>query len=315
MDHQQSGPLRFRAAPEQAGQTLDALVAQALGDATLAAEVIGHGGAWIERERVLAGGRSVPPGALVTISRPPGGQYVQVTFDPAWILYEDAELLAINKPAGLYVEMTPWDVDGNLRAALARFLAARAGVELPLHLAHRLDRDTSGVLLFSKSPRANAPLQRAFAQGAAHKRYLALCIGEPREDSFALATGHGRGALGQFRAYPLEQVGQRLADGSVVKPMQTRFAVLRRLGDAALVEAQPVTGRTHQIRLHLAHLGHPLIGDTRYGGPGVWRGAAVAHHHLHAARLSLPHPSGGALLELLAPTPAWVHAGHAADRP
>lgn len=306
MDHEQSGPLRFRAAPEQAGQPLAALVAQTLGDAALAAEVLGHGGAWIERERVLDGARAVPPDALVTISRPPGGRYAQITFDPAWILYEDAELLAVDKPAGLYVEMTPWDVAGNLREALARFLAARHGAELPLHLAHRLDRDTSGVLLFSKSPRVNAPLQRTFAQGVAHKRYLALCAGEPSEDRFELATGHGRGALGQFRAYPPEQIGRRLPDGSVVKPMQTRFAVLRRLGDAALVEALPVTGRTHQIRLHLAHLGHPLLGDTRYGGPAEWRGAPLAHHHLHAARLSLPHPASGAPLELVAPAPAWV---------
>lgn len=312
MDQEQRGPLRFRVTPEQAGRTLAELVAQALGDAAQAAEVIARGGAWLGRERVQIGARRAEADTLVTVSRPPAGCYAEVVFDPAWIIYEDADLLAIDKPVGLYVEMTPWDVAGNLRAALERFLAEREGAGPP-HLAHRLDRDTSGVLLFSKNPRANAPLQRAFAEGAARKQYLALCAGQPPEDTFTLATGHGRGALGQFRAYPLEQVGQALADGSVVKPMRTRFAVLRRLDGAALVEALPETGRTHQIRLHMAYLGTPLIGDTRYGGPASWRGAPVAHHHLHAARLSLPHPLSHATLELVAPAPGWVRDADAAD--
>jgi 23S rRNA pseudouridine1911/1915/1917 synthase len=88
--------------------------------------------------------------------------------------------------------------------------------------------------------------------------------------------------------------------------MQTRVQVMRRLGDAALVCAEPLTGRTHQIRLHLAHLGHPLLGDPKYGGPEEWRGEFLGGHRLHAERLELPHPRSGAALIVVAPAPAWV---------
>ncbi|GAB4196673.1 MAG: RluA family pseudouridine synthase [Roseiflexaceae bacterium] len=307
MDGVRGGPLRLLVGPADAGRSLAELVAQALGDPALAGEVLAHGGAWLGRERVQDGARPVPAGSELTISRPPSGRYEQVVLDPAWIIYEDADLLALDKPDGAYVEMTPWSVDGNLRAALARFLAERDGVDALLHLVHRLDRDTSGVLLFSKSPELNAALQRCFAERMAHKEYLALCAGEPAEDAFELATGHGRAAQGLFRVYPLAEIGRQLPErGGVVKPMTTRFAVERRAGDAALVRAIPLTGRTHQIRLHLAHLGHPLLGDTRYGGPMQWRGVVLPGHLLHAEMLRLPHPRSGAPLELRAAVPAWV---------
>ncbi len=307
MDRARGGPLRLVVGPAEAGRPLGVLVAGALGDASQAEEVIGRGGAWIGRERVQDAARPVPAGSELTISRPPSGRYGQPAFDPAWIIYEDADLLALDKPVGAYVEMTPWAVGDNLRAALAAFLARRDGVEPALHLVHRLDRDTSGVLLFSKSPELNAALQRCFAERAAHKEYLALCAGEPAESAFELATGHGRAAQGLFRVYPAEEIGRRLPErGGVVKPMATRFAVERRLGDAALVRAFPLTGRTHQIRLHLAHIGHPLLGDGRYGGPAQWRGAALPGHLLHAALLRLPHPRTGMPLELCAPAPAWA---------
>ncbi|HEU4327896.1 MAG TPA: RluA family pseudouridine synthase [Roseiflexaceae bacterium] len=305
MDGARGGPLRLLAV--DAGCTLGALVAGALGDAALAEEVIVRGGAWIGRERVQDAAQPVPAGSQLTISRPPTGRYEELALDPAWIIYEDADLLALDKPAGVYVEMTPWSIGGNLRAALAEFLAQRDSVEPALHLVHRLDRDTSGVLLFSKNPELNAALQRSFAERAAHKEYMALCAGEPAESVFELATGHGRAAQGLFRVYPADEIGRQLPErGGVVKPMATRFAVERRLGDVALVRAFPLTGRTHQIRLHLAHIGHPLLGDARYGGPAHWRGAMLPGHLLHAELLRLPHPRGGAPLELRAPAPAWA---------
>ena len=121
-----------------------------------------------------------------------------------------------------------------------------------------------------------------------------------------ITTGHGRSAHGLFRVYPAEEIGRELPNGSRVKRMATRFRVERRLGDFALLRAFPLTGRTHQIRLHLAHLGLPIVADARYGGPAEWRGAPAPQHLLHAERLRLAHPGTGAPLDLRAPAPAWA---------
>jgi 23S rRNA pseudouridine1911/1915/1917 synthase len=146
----------------------------------------------------------------------------------------------------------------------------------------------------------------ASVEGQAHKEYLCLCHGQPAEDTFEVATGHGRERHGRFRVYPFEEIGRSLPDGSRVKGMRTRFQVEQRLGDAALVRAFPLTGRTHQIRLHLAWLGHPLLGDEKYGGPATWRDQSIPYHLLHAERLTLPHPRTSAPLVIVAPAPRWL---------
>jgi 23S rRNA pseudouridine1911/1915/1917 synthase len=283
----------------------DALTA-ALGDATEASWLIARGGVWVDGVRVRDPVMRLPADATIVVQRPPDGIYRKPVVTSEMILYEDDDLIALNKPTDAYVEATPWDAEGHLRAALARFLAMRDGDAPSLHLAHRLDRDTSGVLLVSKTPDVNAALQRMFRDGAVHKTYLALCAGLPSFDEIEIETGHGRGRGGIFRVFPLEAIGRTLPQGGTVKSMRTRFRVVRRLDDAALVRAWPLTGRTHQIRLHLAFLGHPLIGDSKYGGPSIWRGIPASHHHLHAERLELPHPRSGAPLVMVAPAPAWA---------
>ncbi len=283
----------------------DALTA-ALGDATEALWLIMRGGVWVDGVRVRDPGMRLAADATIVVQRPPDGIYREPVVTPEMILYEDDDLIALNKPTDAYVEATPWDAEGHLRAALARFLALRDGAAPPLHLAHRLDRDTSGVLLISKTPDVNAALQRMFRDGAVHKTYLALCAGLPSFDEIEIETGHGRGRGGIFRVFPPEAIGRTLPQGGTVKSMRTRLRVVRRLDDAALVRAYPLTGRTHQIRLHLAFLGHPLIGDSKYGGPSIWRGTPAFYHHLHAERLELPHPQSGAPLVIVAPTPEWA---------
>jgi 23S rRNA pseudouridine1911/1915/1917 synthase len=318
-----NGPIRLTIGVPEAGSSVLAVASAVLGSEHAAREVLAHGGLWHNRARVADGEQRVAAGDTLFIHRPSRGVYTAVTLDPARVLYEDADLIAVDKPPRVYVEATPWDAHNHLRGAVEQFLAgqSRRGelisplpgelisplrLSAPIHLVHRLDHGTSGVLLLSKNPTVNSALQRAFVEGAVRKEYVCLCAGEPREEDWSVTTGHGRARQGLWRVYPPEEIGRELPNGARVKSMATRFVVERRLGDAALLRAFPLTGRTHQIRLHAAHLGHPLLGDTRYGGPDTWRGEPLAFHLLHAARLELPHPRTGEPLVIAAPLPAWA---------
>ena len=271
-------------------------------DVDLDEQMIATGAVWLDRRRVQDAEQPVAEGQILAIHfPPPGSRSARVT--PADILYEDDALLVLNKPPGVYVTMTPWDAGNDLFWAARRFLAERDGDPPALHLAHQLDRDTSGVLLFSKDPRANAPLQRMFVEHAIHKHYLALSEGHVGWNAIEVQTGHGRGGQGLFRVYPLEEVGSTLPGGQVVKSMETRFRVVERFAAATLLEATPVTGRTHQIRLHLRHLQHPIAGDLRYGGTPELAGVSLSHHLLHADVMALQHPRTSLLLRFEAPLP------------
>lgn len=263
-----------------------------------------HGGIWRDKWRVADAEMRVEEGTVLTVHQPPAGHYPEVEIAPEHVLYEDETLIALNKQPGVYVHVTPWDTHGNVLAALRRWLSRRDGLTPHLHLAHQLDRDTSGVLLLTKDSRANAPLQHMFANRLVTKQYDAICCGVFAEDSVVIETGHGRGEHGLFRIYPIEEVGQPLPLGNHrVKYMATEFSVRKRFAFATEAQAAPRTGRTHQIRLHLQALGHPLLGDTRYKGLSSVGDLAVSHHLLHAQRLSLWHPLRKETLELTAPRP------------
>lgn len=289
------------------GTSVLTLVAQILGDALAAQRVLDHGGVWLDRQRVTDPATPVANIQLLVIHRPPTGQYATTIFHPNRIIHEDDDLLAYDKPAGDYVDVTPWDAQLGVRLALVAWLAARdgAGAGDALHLVHRLDRDTSGVLLLSKRPRVNAALQRAFVQRRTHKVYLAHAAGHPPWDEQLAETGHGRTVHGMYRVFDLAEVGNATLGGAV-QTMTTRFVVLRRDAGATLLRAEPVTGRTHQIRLHAAYLGYPLLGDAKYGGPQVYAGDTLTHHRLHAAQLTLPDPRGGGEMTFSALAPAWA---------
>ncbi|HEX6291437.1 MAG TPA: RluA family pseudouridine synthase [Herpetosiphonaceae bacterium] len=295
----------------QAGARLDWIVAErAALTLTAAHELIERGAVWIDRHRVQQPDLLVERGTQLVIHFPPGGVYDTLTITPEDIVWEDRWLLAINKRPGWHANYTPWDVYGTLPYALAAFVSARDEQSVPLHLAHQLDRDTSGVLLVSKDPAINPALQQLFLTGGMHKTYLALATGRIDAQTFEASTGHGRGKSGLFRVYPLADVGLKLPYGSQrVRLMHTRFEVIARADAATLVRALPITGRTHQIRLHLAHLGYPIVGDTRYGGATTIEDLAIPHHLLHAAQLGFCHPVTRAPIELRAPLPpAWTAA-------
>ncbi len=294
--------IQHQVTAEEAGRSIIEIAETLAGAVGRAA--VQRGGAWLDQRRVAEAAQPVVAGMQFTLRLPPGGLYPEVQLDATRIAYEDTWLIVLHKPAGCYVGATPWDNEGNLLSALGRYLAARDGVVPPLHLAHRLDRDTSGLLLVSKDRAANAPLQVAFAEGHVSKRYGCLCFGNPAWEELELASGHGRSAGGRWRIYPYEEIGMRLpAGGGRVKLARTRLRVAQQLAGAALVQAWPATGRTHQIRLHMAAAGHPLLGDQRYGGPASYAEITLAGHLLHASELRLRHPLTGADLELHSPLP------------
>lgn len=295
--------------PSDSAPTLTALVTHyAAVSPDDAGELIERGAVWLDRLRVQQPERQPPVGTRLVVHFPPSGRYDTLRISDADVLWSDSALLALNKQPGWYANYTPWDTRGTIPYALAHYLEQRAGQPMPLHMAHQLDRDTSGVLLASLKPAINPALQRLFLTGGMAKTYLALATGWIERDMIDVETGHGRGQHGRFRIYPVEEIGRELPFGAGrVRRMQTRFEVIARHAAATLVRALPSTGRTHQIRLHLAHIGHPIVGDGRYGGALQLdldhASVAAPHHLLHAARLAFAHPITRQPLSIAAPLP------------
>ena len=217
------------------------------------------------------------------------------------ILFEDDALLAIDKPAGLAVHGGSGIAHGVIESLRAMRPEARF-----LELAHRLDRETSGVLLLAKKRSALTELHRMLRDREVDKRYVAGVAGRFRNERQRV-----RLALAQRRTAQGKHV-------SVSEEGQEAETVFRRLGRGerfSLLEAQLLTGRTHQIRVHLAHLGHPVLGDEKYGDFALnreLRKLGLKRMFLHAARLALRHPLSGAGLEITAALPAELHAFAAA---
>lgn len=296
--------ISLQISPTDQGRPLGMIAAERLGEVGQLAAA--RGGLWIGRRRVDA---TTPAtgGETLLVRLPPAGGYCNAPLTLEHIIYEDDDLVVINKPPACYVSDTPWDTHGSVLAVMRRLLTMRDGRPPMLHLAHQLDFGTSGILVLSKQPQANAPLQTAFAQGLVYKRYLAVCAGHPPATTEVI-TGHGRAAGGRWRLYDKTKIGQPLPDGQRIKLAHTHLTVRQQYSDAALVWAVPRTGRTHQIRLHLAALGCPLLGDERYGGPMVVGGFTLSHPLLHATELTLPHPTVGRPLHLFCPPPPLLLA-------
>jgi tRNA pseudouridine32 synthase/23S rRNA pseudouridine746 synthase len=196
-------------------------------------------------------------------------------------LHEDAHIVVFNKPAGLSVQGGSGVTD-SLETMLAAF--AKSNGKRP-RLVHRLDRDTSGVIVVARTKPAAALLSQAFAGRDVNKTYLALVCGgapHPAEGEIAL---------------PLQKANHKGLDIMEVsaggQPSLTRYRTLASTPLAALVELNPETGRMHQLRAHLAAIGRPIAGDGKYGGLFAIDGAAIPSLMLHAAALEAPHPAGG----------------------
>lgn len=225
---------------------------------------------------------------------------------PVEILHADGDIIVVNKPAGVIVHRAPGYPDGTLCDILLKDFPDMAGVgsvERP-GVVHRLDRDTSGVMVFARTRRAYLALRREFeTHGHVAKTYLAVLHGAPKQRNGTLTTLIGRKPFDAKRMAVVDRDGKNAV---------THWTVLSKHGGLALVEFRIETGRTHQIRVHAAHLGHPIAGDNLYGD--VTRDRRMAHPPsrplLHAVTLSFPHPASGRTVEFAAEPPAdLVYAG------
>lgn len=229
------------------------------------------------------------------------------------ILFEDEHVLVLNKPFGLAVQGgsgTKKHIDGMLAGMADRF------GDRP-RLVHRLDRDTTGVLLVAKHRDAAAKLGRIFQTRSAAKTYWALVKGvpTPRQGKIEAALVKAAGPDGDRvrKALPGEQAEAMHAT--------THYSVVDRVAHrASWVSLKPVTGRQHQLRAHMAMIGHPIVGDNKYGGEQVLADSGIdARLHLHARRLIIPHPAGESKIDVTAPLPAhmlksWDILGLDADK-
>lgn len=272
------------------GERLDRFLAARGGISRgLARRAIDAGGVFVEGHRCKVASRKVWPDQKVVANLEEGGRDASAPapLDRSRLLYSDPYLAAVDKPAGVAAQATLTTDRGTLPALVAGLLDG------PAILVHRLDRETSGVTLFARTKEAAAALAEAFRTGVPQKTYLALCAKAPSPPEGRIAEPLGK---------DLQRAGLRRVDPRG-EAAATRYRTLRAGPHGALVEAQPETGRTHQIRIHLAHLGASLLGDPRYGGPRRVGEQRIPRVMLHAARLALPHPVTGAPMIFEAPTP------------
>jgi len=231
-------------------------------------------------------------------ARPPGEP---ISID---VLFEDNDIIVVNKRAGMVVHPAPGNTSGTLVNALMyrwRDSPPSVGDALRPGIVHRLDKDTSGVMVVAKTDRAYGPLADQIRTRSAVREYLALVEGSIREDRGEIDAPMGRSIANRKR---MAVTGVRSRDAL------TRFEVVERLGPATLVRVRIETGRTHQIRVHMAYIGHPVVGDATYGRSDrsdietVRKvGAALGRQALHAVRLSIVHPVTNESMQFDAPLP------------
>jgi 23S rRNA pseudouridine1911/1915/1917 synthase len=284
--------LTLRASTADQGERLDRFIAARGGISRgEARRALDAGGVFLDGRRCKVAGRLVREGQDVVVNLEEAGRAAAPTgaLDRSRLLYADEDVVAVDKPA--FVPAQPTLVTD--RGALPELVAALVGGSVSV--VHRLDRETSGVTVLARTARAAAALSEAFRVGTPEKTYLALAARVPEPPQ-----GRVDAPLGKDPTRP----GRRAVLARGGEPAATQYGTLRSgPGGVALVECRPETGRTHQIRVHLAHLGAPLLGDPRYGGPRRVLETSVPRVMLHARRLALPHPVTGALLVFEAPVP------------
>ena len=292
---------------EDAGERLDLIVSRRIGASrTQAATLIANGNVQVNNRNGRASYRGERGDAVSVNVPPPPGRDIIGEQIPLDIVFEDESLIVVNKAAGMVVHPAP----GNWSGTLVNALVGRGG-KLSLEagddragLVHRLDRDTSGLLIVAKTEGAHRAMSAALAARRVTRRYATVCWGHLRQDRITVEKPIGRD--------PKDRTKMAIVTGA--KQARTDFTRLARFDSGDLLRAHLFTGRTHQIRVHLASLGHPVVGDDTYGGGGGRRLAALPprRHFLHAAWLRFRHPVTGEPLDLRSPLPADLRTSIAA---
>lgn len=212
---------------------------------------------------------------------------------PLTVVYQDADIIVVDKPAGLTVHPAPGHPRGTLVNALLAACPDLKGIggELRPGIVHRLDKDTSGLIVVAKNDRAMRALQLQLRERQVKKTYIALVRGvpDPREGTIEAPIGRN----------PKNRKKMAVVAGGRESTTKYRVAEVVADGQYALLEVEPVTGRTHQIRVHLSAIGHPIVGDTTYGG----RSALLSRQFLHAAKLGFVLPANQRMIEFESPLP------------
>ncbi len=253
-------------------------------------------------DRVVKASHRVSPGEKLWVEiPPPEPMELQPEAIPLSIIYEDEWLLIVDKPAGLVVHPAPGHSGGTLVNALlahAKQLSTLAGPFKP-GIVHRLDKDTSGLLVVAKDDHTHRKLARQFANREVRRVYLAWVKGAVTQEEGTIEAPIGRHPVNRQRMAVRYEASREAI---------TRYRVLKRFPTKTLLELTPQTGRTHQLRVHLAHLGHPILGDSRYGIKGDFPRQA-----LHAHRLGFHHPGKEIWLEFTSLPPADLKEKMALD--
>ena len=284
---------------EQSGERADAFLARSIPDLTRSAaqRLLEEGSVTLAGKPLKKNYKTTPGDKLEVVLPDPEPVDVIPQNIPLDVVYEDSDVIVVNKPVGLVVHPAPGHPDGTLVNALLYHCGdSLSGIngELRPGIVHRIDRDTSGLIIAAKNDKAHLGLTAQLQDHSLARVYEAVTVGNLREDDGTVNAPIGRHPVDRKRMSIDPRNGRHAV---------THWSVLGRYPGYTHVQCKLETGRTHQIRVHMASIGHPLLGDVVYGSKKPWPG--LAGQCLHARKLKFIHPSTGKLVEVECPLPDW----------
>ena len=290
-------PLRLKV--DAPGQRADQFLAAALPQLTRSAaqKLLEEGAVTLNGQPVKKNYKTAPGDELVVVLPDPAPVDILPQDIPLDVVYEDEDVIAVNKPVGLVVHPAAGHPDGTLVNALLYHCGnSLSGINGALRpgIVHRIDRDTSGLIIAAKNDTAHLALAAQLQDHSLYREYEAVCVGNLKQDQGTVNAPIARHPTDR------KKMAVNFLQG---REAVTHWTVLERFSGYTHIQCRLETGRTHQIRVHMAHTGHPLLGDVVYGSKKPWPG--LAGQCLHARRLSFVHPRTGERLTLECPLPSW----------